>query len=112
MRSTRVLVEQLTAGVLGGVDDGAEVAFAADAIAYADVFVVVREGQPGPGPNDWEVTLQTCGRHHLVPGEHLLDIDASDGSHLRGRALLRFSDGSRHLFRGDGHLSGLPDDRA
>ncbi|HKY68684.1 MAG TPA: hypothetical protein VJM49_20020 [Acidimicrobiales bacterium] len=107
MRSTRVLVEQITAGVVGGPDDGAEVTFDPDAITYADVFVVVREGEAGPGPNDWEVTLQTCGDHHLLPGEHVLVIDAADGTHLRGRALLRFSDGTRHLFRGDGRLSGF-----
>jgi hypothetical protein len=47
-----VLVEQITAGVVGGADDGAEVTFDADAITYADVFVVVREGESGPGPND------------------------------------------------------------
>lgn len=102
-----MLVEQITAGVVGGADDGAEVTFDPDAITYADVFVVVREGEAGPGPNDWEVTLQTCAEHHLLPGEHVLAIDAADGAHLRGRALLRFSDGTRHLFRGDGSLSGF-----
>jgi hypothetical protein len=70
-------------------------------VAYADVFVVVREGEPGPGPNDWEVTLRTC--------DHDLHLEAADGSHLSGRALLRYSDGSRHLFRGDGHLTGYDD---
>ena len=74
------------------------------------MFVVVREGEAGPGPNDWEVTLQTCGEHHLPPGEHVLRIDATDGSHLQGRALLRFSDGTRHLFRGDGRLAGFVDE--
>jgi hypothetical protein len=110
VRSTRVLVDQLTAEALGGADDGARLRLDAEAITYADVFVVVREGEAGPGPNDWEVTLQTCGDHHLPPGEHDLRIDAADGSHLHGRALLRFSDGTRHLFRGDGRLAGLPDD--
>lgn len=105
-----MLVEQITAGVVGGPDDGAEVTFDLDAITYADVFVVVREGEAGPGPNDWEVTLQTCGEHHLPPGEHVLRIDATDGSHLQGRALLRFSDGTRHLFRGDGRLAGFVDE--
>ena len=78
-------------------------------VSYADVFVVVREGESEPGPNDWEVTLRTCGQHHLDPGEHDLSLDAADGSHLRGRALLRFSDGLRHLFRGDGRLAGYDD---
>ena len=33
-----------------------------------------------------------------------------DGSRLSGRALLRFSDGRRHLFRGDGTLAGYVDE--
>jgi hypothetical protein len=107
VRSTRLLVEEITAEVVGGARDGRRVRFDPDAITYADVFVVVREGETGPGPNDWEVTLQTCLERHLDPGEHELLIDATDGSHLAGRALLRFSDGTRHLFRGDGELSGF-----
>ncbi len=104
-----MLVERVTAGVVGGAHDGAEADFDADAITYADVFVVVREGETGPGPNDWEVTLQTSGDRHLPPGEHDLRIEAMDGSVLSGRALLRFSDGTRHLFRGDGRLTGYVD---
>jgi hypothetical protein len=104
-----VLVERVTTGVVGGAHDGAETDFDADAISYADVFVVVREGESGPGPNDWEVTLQTSGDHHLTPGEHDLRLEAMDGSVLTGRALLRFSDGTRHLFRGDGRLTGYVD---
>ena len=97
VRSTRMMVERLQVGE----DDLG--------VAYADVFVVVREGEPGPGPNDWEVTLRTCDPHRLEPGEHDLQLEAADGSHLSGRALLRYSDGSRHLFRGDGELSGYDD---
>jgi hypothetical protein len=104
-----VLVERVTTGVIGGPQDGAATDLDADALAYADVFVVVREGESGPGPNDWEVTLQTAGDHHLVPGEHDLRIEAMDGTVLTGRALLRFSDGTRHLFRGDGRLTGFVD---
>ena len=70
------------------------------------LFVVVREGQSGPGPNDWEVTVRTPSAHPLEPGVHVLELDALDGSRLSGRALLRFSDGRRHLFRGDGDLVG------
>jgi hypothetical protein len=98
VRSTRVLVERLSVG-----DDDV----AADEIAYADVFVVVRDGESAPGPSDWEVTLQTSSGHRLRPGGHDLRLDAHDGSRLEGRALLRFSDGTRHLFRGDGHLAGF-----
>jgi hypothetical protein len=104
-----VLVERVTTGVVGGPQDGAETDLDADALTYADVFVVVREGESRPGPNDWEVTLQTTGDHHLVPGEHDLRIEAMDGTVLTGRALLRFSDGTRHLFRGDGRLTGYAD---
>jgi hypothetical protein len=104
-----VLVERVTTGVVGGPQDGAQTELDAEALAYADVFVVVREGESGPGPNDWEVTLQTSGDHHLTPGEHDLRLEAMDGSVLTGRALLRFSDGTRHLFRGDGRLTGYVD---
>ena len=76
------------------------------ALGYADVFVVVREGEAGPGPNDWEVTVRTPSSHRLEPGAHVLELDALDGSRYSGRALLRFSDGRRHLFRGDGDLVG------
>ena len=76
------------------------------ALGYADVFVVVREGETRPGPSDWEVTVRTPSAHPLEPGMHVLELDALDGSRLSGRALLRFSDGRRHLFRGDGDLVG------
>jgi hypothetical protein len=76
-------------------------------VAYADIFVVVREGETGPGPNDWEVTAQTRGGERLIPGEHDLVVEALDGTTLSGRALLRFSDGRHHLFRGDGTLTGF-----
>jgi hypothetical protein len=98
VRSTRLLVERMT---VGGEDLP---------VSYADVFVVVREGEERPGPNDWEVNLRTCCSRRLNPGEHDLDFEAADGSHLAGRALLRFSDGCRHLFRGDGHLAGYDEE--
>ncbi|HEX6419407.1 MAG TPA: hypothetical protein VFZ77_12980 [Acidimicrobiales bacterium] len=107
MRSTRLLVGRLSAEVVGGAEDGKRVCVDADAISYADLFVVVREGETAPGPNDWEVTLQTRREQHLRPGEHDLRIEARDGTVLSGRALLRYSDGTRHLFRGDGALTGF-----
>jgi hypothetical protein len=94
MRSTRILLGRLRV-------DGNLVS-----LGYADVFVVVREGQSGPGPNDWEVTVRTPSAHPLEQGLHVLELDALDGSRLSGRALLRFSDGRRHLLRGDGDLAG------
>jgi hypothetical protein len=96
VRSTRLLVDWVSVG--GDVVED---------VTYADVFVVVRDGETGPGPNDWEVTVQLSRGHPLPPGEHDLRLDAMDGSTLAGRALLRFSDGERHLFRGDGQLSGF-----
>lgn len=77
------------------------------AVAYADVFVVVREGDERPGPNDWEATVRTAERHHLPPGTYELRIDTPDGIVLSGHAMLRFSDGHQHLFRGDGDLGGV-----
>jgi hypothetical protein len=94
MESTRLLVARVRV-------DGDLVA-----LGYADVFVVVREGESGPGPNDWEVTVRTPAAHRLVPGAHVLELEPYDGSPLSGRALLRYSDGRQHLFRGDGDLVG------
>ena len=78
-------------------------------VDYADVFVVVREGEVEPGANDWEVNARTAGNRRLKPGSHDLVLEAHDGSTLTGRAMLRFSDGHRHLFRGDGRLIGFND---
>jgi hypothetical protein len=77
------------------------------AIAYADVFVVLREGDDRPGPNDWEATVRTAQREHLPPGTYELRADTPDGLELCGHAVLRFSDGQQHLFRGDGELGGV-----
>jgi hypothetical protein len=76
-------------------------------VAYADVFVVLREGEARPGPNDWEATVRTEQRHHLPPGTYELRVDTPDDLVLSGHAMLRFSDGHRHLFRGDGELGGV-----
>jgi hypothetical protein len=75
--------------------------------SYADVFVVIRDGANAPGPNDWEVTARSDNGVSLAPGEHVLQLEGLDGTTLTGRALLRFSDGTRLLFRGDGHLAGF-----
>lgn len=74
---------------------------------YADVFVVVRDGASGPGPNDWEAQLRTDQYHRLTMARHDLALTAPDGSCLRGAAIVRFTDGHRHLFRGDGDLDGF-----
>lgn len=74
---------------------------------YADVFVVVREGADGPGPTDWEAQLRTDHYHRLVMARHDLALTAPDGSCMRGAAIVRFSDGHRHLFRGDDDLDGF-----
>ena len=77
------------------------------AVVYADVFVVRREGEVGPGPNDWEATVQTVDRQRLAPGTYTLVLRTPEEHTLTGHAVLRFSDGQRHLFRGDGELAGV-----
>jgi hypothetical protein len=76
-------------------------------VAYADVFVVLREGDVRPGPNDWEATVRTADLQHMPPGTYELRVDTPDGLRLSGHAILRFSDGHQHLFRGDGELGGV-----
>jgi hypothetical protein len=44
---------------------------------------------------------------HLEPGRHVLHLHSADGFVLTGDAALRYSDGRRHLFRGDGMLDGV-----
>ena len=60
-----------------------------------------------PGPNDWEATVRTAEPHHLSPGTYELRVDTPDDLVLSGHAMLRFSDGHQHLFRGDGELGGV-----
>ncbi|MEO7571379.1 MAG: hypothetical protein ABIX10_02990 [Acidimicrobiales bacterium] len=74
---------------------------------YADVFVVLREGDDRPGPNDWEATVRTPDHQHLPPGTYELRGGTPDDVDLSGHALLRFSDGYQHHFRGDGPLGGI-----
>ena len=76
-------------------------------IGYADVFVVVREGEDRPGPTDWEAQVHTEARLHVAPARHDLAFTVPDGTQLRGAAIVRFSDGRRHLFRGDADLEGF-----
>jgi hypothetical protein len=95
MRSWRLLASALAIN---------EVAVEVD---YADLFVVLREGDERPGPNDWEATVTTAERQHIAPGTYELRVDTPDGLVLSGHAILRFTDGHRHLFRGDGELGGV-----
>jgi hypothetical protein len=78
-------------------------------VSYADMFVVVRDGDAEPGPNDWEATLRTAERQHLPPGTYELRGATADQRSLSGHAMLRFSDGHHHHFRGDGLLGGITD---
>ena len=95
MRSWRVLLSEVSVdGVFVVVD-------------YADIFVVVREGDAGPGSTDWEVTIRSSERMHLEPGRHDLHLQSVDGHVLEGAAVLRFSDWSQHHFRGDADLAGV-----
>jgi hypothetical protein len=75
-------------------------------LGWAQLFLVIRDGDTGPGPNDWEANLTTPDGAHVPPGSHVLRLELADGTVVSGRALLRFSDGQRHLFRGDGTLAG------
>lgn len=74
---------------------------------YADVFVVVRDGEDRPGPTDWEAQVHTDAPMRVAPARHDLAFTIADGTHLRGVAIVRFSDGRRHLFRGDAELEGF-----
>ncbi len=76
-------------------------------VTYADLFVVLRDGELCPGPNDWEATVTTPERCHLPPSRHHLHAHTPDGVILAGPALLVFSDGHQHHFRGDGALVGV-----
>ena len=76
-------------------------------MAYADVFIVLREGDDVPGPSDWEATVRTSARQVLRPGTYELRMRTPDGIVLSGHAMLRFTDGHQHLFRGDGFLGGV-----
>jgi len=82
--------------------DGVPVSF-----DYGDVFVVVREGDDAPGRSDWEAQLRTEQYHRLRLSRCELALTAPDGTCLRGAAVVRFSDGHRHLFRGDDDLQGF-----
>src|SRR3954471_20238383 len=97
MRSWRVLLRELAV-------DGVSVE-----ASYADLFLVVREPEPGaqPGPNDWEATIRTAERQRIGPGRHELLARTVEGHEVQGWAVIRFSDGHQHLLRGDGDLAGV-----
>ena len=82
--------------------DGAPIEF-----SYADVFVVLRGGAPFPAATDWEAQIHTEGTVSIAQSRHDLAFEIADGTCLRGPAIVRFSDGHRHLFRGDGDLDGF-----
>lgn len=81
--------------------------------SYADVFVVLRDGASTPAGTDWEAQIHTDRAVPLAQARHDLAFEVPDGSCLRGAAIVRFTDGHRHLFRGDsaldGFLRGIPD---
>jgi hypothetical protein len=95
VRSVKVLLDSATVGA-----DELD-------LQQGHLLVVVREGDESPGPNDWEVMLVTDGPRYVRPGTHQVGLSTLDGVRVRGRALVRFSDGHRHLLRGDGELIGV-----
>ena len=74
---------------------------------YADLCADRPEGDAIPGPSDWEVTVVTAEHVHLPPGVHSCASTPTTRTTSKVAALLRFSDGNRHLFRGDGDPIGL-----
>ena len=50
--------------------------------------------------------MRTASRKHLRPGRHELMAHTAEGHEVIGWAILRFSDGHQHHFRGDGDLAG------
>src|SRR3546814_13385810 len=76
-------------------------------VAYADVFVVLREGDERPGPNDWEATVRTSDRQHFPPGTYELSAETLDDISLSGHAVLRYTAGHHHTFRADGDPGGV-----
>lgn len=76
-------------------------------VGYADVFVVVRDGADRPAPTDWEAQLHTPHFVSVAMARHDLAFAIPDGTFLRGAAIVRFTDGHRHLFRGDDDLDGF-----
>jgi hypothetical protein len=95
VRSWQLLVERFS---VNGVEVG---------LTHGAVIVVLREGDDEPGPTDWEASVRSTERQQVAPGTYVLRVDVPDGSTLEGTAMLRFSDGHRHLFRGDGTLVGF-----
>ena len=75
--------------------------------SYADVFVVLRDGVPFPAATDWEAQIHTDRSVPIAQARHDLAFEIADGTCLRGPAIVRFTDGRRHLFRGDGDLDGF-----
>src|SRR3546814_6453490 len=60
-------------------------------VAYADVFVVLREGDERPGPNDWEATVRTSDRQHFPPGTYELSAERSEEHTSELQSLMRIS---------------------
>ena len=53
-------------------------------VSYADMFVVLRDGDDEPGPNDWEATLRTPERQHFPPGTY--ELRGATPDHRRSAA--------------------------
>lgn len=76
-------------------------------VGYADVFVVIRDDEARPARTDWEAQFHTDQHLPVTMARHDLAFAIPDGTFLRGAAIVRFTDGYRHLFRGDDDLDGF-----
>lgn len=76
---------------------------------YADLYVVVREGEDAPATTDWEAQAHGVETRTISAGRHHVEFGIADGTVMSGEAIVRFTDGTRHLFRGDSELAGWPD---
>jgi hypothetical protein len=75
---------------------------------YADVYAVGRDHEPGETAMvEWEAQARSSDLTVLAPGRYALRFETVEDRAFEGAAVLRYSDGVRHLFRGDSRLDGL-----
>ena len=87
----------------------------ADLVSRHGSYFVTGNHEYYSGMEPWVAELERLGvrplrneRVEVRSCDAVFDLVGVDGTALSGRALLRFSDGHTHLFRGDGHMAGWP----